>query len=80
MTTEQRTTIAFACIVNELFRRIGCHGPVKSFEHEIHTAGNNLLGQADRGVCAVASRKIVGSVGRAETLRAVLRRRPIHVR
>jgi hypothetical protein len=62
--------ISLAHVIDALLRRIGRHGPVKSFEQEMHVAGSNLLGRADRGVRTVETRKIVGSVGRAETLRS----------
>jgi hypothetical protein len=60
---------AIARLIDALLRRVRPHGPVKSFEHEMH-AGGGLLGRADRGVRTVETRKIVGSVGRAETLRS----------
>lgn len=62
--------IAFARIFNALLRRVGRHRPIKSFEQEMHAADCELLGRADRGVRTVEAGKIVGSVGRAETLRS----------
>src|SRR5579885_2222660 len=62
--------IAIAHYFKAFLRRVGFHGSVKSFEQEMHAAGSNLLGRADRGVRTVETSKIVGSVGRAETLRS----------
>jgi hypothetical protein len=44
------------------------HGEVKSFEREV--AAQRLLGRADAGMHTIPTRKVVGSVGRAETLRS----------
>lgn len=61
---------AFAHTISALLRRLGRHGPIKSFEQQMHATGSDLLGRADRGVRTVETHKIVGSVGRAETLRS----------
>jgi hypothetical protein len=45
------------------------HGVIKSFEHELQ-AGGGMAGRADAGLRTVDVRKVVGSVGRAETLRS----------
>jgi hypothetical protein len=60
---------AITRLFDALLRRVRAHGPVKSFEQEMH-AGGALLGRADRGMRTVETRKIVGSVGRAESLRS----------
>jgi hypothetical protein len=44
------------------------HGDIKSFEQEVEARG--IAGRADAGVHTVDTRKIVGSVGRAQTLRS----------
>jgi hypothetical protein len=50
-------------------RLLGRHGAIKSFEHELQ-AGGGMAGRADAGLRTVDVRKVVGSVGRAETLRS----------
>jgi hypothetical protein len=50
-------------------RLLGRHDALKCFEHELE-AGGGMAGRADAGLRAVEVRKIVGSVGRAQTLRA----------
>jgi hypothetical protein len=44
------------------------HGAIKSFEQQVEARG--IAGRADAGVRTVDTRKIVGSVGRAQTLRS----------
>jgi hypothetical protein len=65
-----RTVIALlrsagAALVRHALRR---HGAIKSFEQEVEARG--IAGRADAGVRTVDTRKIVGSVGRAQTLRS----------
>src|SRR5262249_26391457 len=67
LTIEEMKMIAIIRIIGALLRR---HGSVKSFEQEVRADGHTLMGRADRGVRTVETRKIVGSVGRAETLRS----------
>lgn len=55
----------------KLFRR---HGPVRSFEQEVQGSGG-VIGGADMGTSTVDTRKIVGSVGRAQSLRSDFFRR-----
>ena len=50
-------------------RLLGRHAAVKSFEQELQTGGG-MAGRADAGMHVVDVRKVVGSVGRAETLRS----------
>jgi hypothetical protein len=50
-------------------RLLGRHAAVKSFEHELQ-AGGGLAGCMDAGLHTVEVSKVVGSVGRAETLRS----------
>ena len=57
-----------------MFQRIikkllGRHGDVKSFEHEVQASGG-MVSRSDAGMHTVDVRKIVGSVGRAMTLRS----------
>jgi hypothetical protein len=44
-------------------------GALKSFEHELQVGGG-MAGRSDAGLRAVAVQEIVGSVGRAQALRA----------
>jgi hypothetical protein len=50
-------------------RLLGRHAAIKSFEHELQ-AGGGMAGRADAGMRTVDVHKVVGSVGRAETLRS----------
>jgi hypothetical protein len=50
-------------------RLLGRHSAVKSFEHELQ-AGGGMAGRTDAGLRTVEVRKVVGSVGRAATLRS----------
>ena len=59
--------IAFIQRVRRLLLRR--HRPVKSFEQELHSAGG-IAGRVDAGTRTVDVRRVVGSVGRAETLRS----------
>lgn len=52
-----------------VMRLLGRYDPVKCFEHEVR-AGGGMAGRADAGMYTVEVRKVVGSVGRAETLRS----------
>jgi hypothetical protein len=57
-------------ICGRLVKRLfGWDAGVKSFEHELQ-AGGGLGGRVDAGVCTVEVHKVVGSVGRAATLRS----------
>jgi hypothetical protein len=58
-------------------RFLGRHAAIKSFERELQ-AGGGMAGRVDAGLRTVEVRKVVGSVGRAETLRSdfFYRRRP----
>jgi hypothetical protein len=49
-------------------RALRRHGDIKSFEQEVEARG--IASRADAGVRTVDTRKIVGSVGRAQTLRS----------
>jgi hypothetical protein len=49
-------------------RILGRHAALKSFEREVQ-AGGGMAGRMDAGMHTVEVRRIVGSVGRAETLR-----------
>lgn len=57
---------AWRRIVKLLFQR---HGAIKSFDRDLEASGG-LLGRSDSGGKAVDVHKIVGSVGRADTLRS----------
>ena len=50
-------------------RLLGRHAAVKSFEQDLQ-AGGGMAGRTDAGMKVVDVRKVVGSVGRAETLRS----------
>lgn len=50
-------------------RLLGLHGPLKSFDHEVRSAGG-VAGRVDIGVRAIAANKVVGSVGRWRDLRS----------
>ena len=50
-------------------RLLGRHAAVKSFDQELQ-AGGGMAGRTDAGMHVVDVHKVVGSVGRAETLRS----------
>ncbi len=50
-------------------RLLGRHTAIKSFDHELQ-AGGGIAGRIDAGLRTVEVRKVVGSVGRAETPRS----------
>lgn len=62
----ERATRVWRWLISGMLRR---HQGVKSFEQEIE-AGGGLAARADAGTHAVPVEKIVGSVGRARTLRS----------
>jgi hypothetical protein len=50
-------------------RLLGRHAAIKSFDREVQAAGG-MAGSRDAGMRTVDVRKVVGSVGRAESLRS----------